>query len=107
MRISWNRSMNGDPRMAKLTIANERHTVCVEEDMTVEMIRGYAEELKMAADAVEKRLKRHESLMLIENLIKDNRRIDAIKELRTLMGLDLLNAKDIIEMMCAFKNGSN
>jgi ribosomal protein L7/L12 len=101
MRISCNTAMNGDRRMVCLIITNEAGDKPVLEDMTAEMIRGYAEELKQMADAVEMRVKRHESLMLIENLVKDNRRIDAIKELRMLMNMSLLDAKDIIEMMAS------
>jgi ribosomal protein L7/L12 len=106
MRITWNRPMNNDPRTMRVTFANEGQTQYVEEDMTPEMIRHYAQDLKQVADAVEKRLMRKAQLLRIESLVKNNQRIDAIKELRSLTSLDLLDAKEIIEMMCAFNERS-
>lgn len=105
MRISWNIPMNGDVGMMCLTIVPENSSISLKEDMTPDMIRRYAEEMHEIANHVEKRIKRYETLMLIERHVREGEKINAIRELRTLANISLLDAKDIIEMMSAFKNG--
>jgi ribosomal protein L7/L12 len=98
MRISWNDPISGDWGKVSLTFTSEDGYNMVKEDMTPEMIRNYGNELILAAEGADKRLKRKAALATIENHLRNHEKINAIKELRSLTGMDLLNARDVVEL---------
>jgi GTP1/Obg family GTP-binding protein len=108
MRFSWNRSKGGDRTRMNVSIISNGDGVTISEDMTPDMIRGYANELLAVADAVEKRLNREYTGRLIVSLVRSDQKVEAIKELRNMIGgLGLLEAKEIVEMMSDLRWGKS
>jgi hypothetical protein len=79
--------------------------VVIREEMTPDMVRRYAADLEKIATDMEAHIARKNSMEAIKENLRANRVIDAIKEVRARFNVGLREAKDIVEMMCDYKEG--